>query len=321
MTSILRSSVRLFRFGGVDLFLHWSWFPVAAFEISQRRNAYSSPLWAVLEYLALFFIVLLHEYGHVLACRQVGGKANKIMLWPFGGAAYVAPPMRPGATLWSVAAGPLVNVVLLAALSMVVSLSRTLGWAEAMPNAIEFVRMVWIINLVLLAINLLPIYPLDGGQILRSLLWFVAGRARSLMMVTVIGFLGGAGFMIMAWWSRSLWLAALSLIMLVQCWSGLKQARALWRFSQLPRQEGFACPHCEAEPPKGKFWRCEQCSHAFDTFQERAVCPKCAARFDSTQCMNCGNWKPMNDWLVPVGTTLNSFRATGTSVVIPLPVE
>ena len=54
----------------------------------------------------------MHEFGHALACRQVGGKANQIMLWPLGGVAYVSPPQRPGAMLWSIAAGPLVNVVL-----------------------------------------------------------------------------------------------------------------------------------------------------------------------------------------------------------------
>jgi Zn-dependent protease len=65
-----------------------------------------------LEYLALFSIVLMHEFGHALACRQVGGTADQILLWPFGGVAYVNPPQRPGAMLWSIAAGPLVNVAL-----------------------------------------------------------------------------------------------------------------------------------------------------------------------------------------------------------------
>jgi Zn-dependent protease len=70
-------------------------------------------LWNALEYVTLFGIVLLHEMGHALACRQVGGQANLIVLWPLGGVAYVSPPPRPGATLWSIAAGPLVNVALL----------------------------------------------------------------------------------------------------------------------------------------------------------------------------------------------------------------
>src|SRR3954469_24875179 len=105
-------TIRLFRAAEVDVFLHWSWFAVAAFEINARANSYSSFTWNVLEYLGLFLIVLMHEYGHALACRQVGGTANRIVLWPMGGVAFVDPPPRPGANLWSIAAGPLVNVAL-----------------------------------------------------------------------------------------------------------------------------------------------------------------------------------------------------------------
>ena len=65
-----------------------------------------------------------HEFGHALACRQVGGSANQIILWPLGGVAYVNPPQRPGATLWSIAAGPLVNVALLPVLGVAFLLSQ-----------------------------------------------------------------------------------------------------------------------------------------------------------------------------------------------------
>src|SRR6266581_1461468 len=127
MTSLRQGSIRLFRLAGVDVFLHWSWFLVAAFEISGRAGTYSSVSWNVLEYLALFLIVLLHEYGHALACRQVGGTANQIVLWPMGGVAYVNPPPRPGAMLWSIAAGPLVNVVFVPVLYMIGMVTRSLG--------------------------------------------------------------------------------------------------------------------------------------------------------------------------------------------------
>src|SRR5467141_3025399 len=128
-------SIRLFRFSGIDVFFHLSWFVVAAYEINGRTRSYSSLTWNVLEYLALFLIVTLHEFGHSLACRQVGGTANQIVLWPLGGVAYVNPPPRPGAALWSIAAGPLVNVVLVPILSVLGILSRSSGWAEAMPDA------------------------------------------------------------------------------------------------------------------------------------------------------------------------------------------
>src|ERR1039457_7482848 len=156
MPSLQRGSIHLFRLAGVDLFLHWTWFLVAIIEIENRQGRYSSVLWSVFEYLALFLIVLTHEFGHAMACRQVGGTANRILLWPFGGGAYVDPPQRPGATLWSIAAGPLVNVGLVPLLFLAVAAGRSLGWAEAMPDLYQLVLEVQLINKWLLIFNILP---------------------------------------------------------------------------------------------------------------------------------------------------------------------
>ena len=144
MTPTRKGSFHLFRFAGIDVYLHWSWLVVGAFEIQNRMSGYSSLTWNVLEYLALFVIVLLHEFGHALACRQVGGQANQIVLWPLGGVAYVAPPPRPGATLWSIAAGPLVNAALLPILTVLWMLGRSLDWAETQPDVYGLLRAVWL---------------------------------------------------------------------------------------------------------------------------------------------------------------------------------
>src|SRR3989441_3294144 len=237
MTSMRQGSIHLFRIAGVDVFLHWSWFLVAAFEISGRTRTYSSLAWNILESLALFSIVLLHEYGHALACRQVGGIANRIVLWPLGGVAYVDPPPRPGAMFWSIAAGPLVNVVLFFVLTLTGMLGRSHGWFAAVPNIHTLVRAIWYINLGLLTFNLLPIYPLDGGQILRSLLWFVLGRARSLKVVAVLGLLGAVGLIAVAVWLHSFWIGLISLYMVMNCWTGLQQAQILSR-SESPALRG-----------------------------------------------------------------------------------
>src|SRR5437763_14019705 len=109
----MRSGViRLFRFAGIEVFLHFSWFLVAAIYIAGYIRRYESAVWGVLEYISVFAIVLLHEFGHALAWRQVGGEVDRIVLWPLGGIAFVNPPRRPGAYLWSLAAGPLVNLAL-----------------------------------------------------------------------------------------------------------------------------------------------------------------------------------------------------------------
>jgi Zn-dependent protease len=271
-----QGGVRLFRLAQIDVFLHWSWFVVAV--------------------LALFAIVTLHEFGHALACRQVGGTANQIVLWPLGGVAYVSPPQRPGATLWSLAAGPLVNVVLLPVLIGLVMASRSLGWAEAAPDANTFLRAVAFINLGLLVFNLLPVYPLDGGQILRSLLWFALGRARSLSVAAILGFLGVLGLFGLALLARSPWIAILAVFVALNCWRGLQQARVLSRVARLPRHRGFACPSCKAAPPIGNLWVCGRCRNPFDTFENHATCPHCGAQFATTRCVDCGSLHPFGEW-------------------------
>src|SRR3954470_13064711 len=198
MTPTRQGSFRLFRIAGIDVFLHWSWFLAAMILMNQPLGHYVSPIWKVLEYLALFGIVLLHEMGHAFACRQVGGEANQIVLWPLGGVAYVRPPPRPGPTLWSIAAGPLVNVALTPVLLGALYMARSAGLKTSAPDEYSFIASVLRINMGLLLFNILPIYPLDGGQILQSLLWFVFGRARSLMIASAIGLLGVAGLLTLA---------------------------------------------------------------------------------------------------------------------------
>jgi Zn-dependent protease len=290
-------SIHLFHLAGVDLFLHWSWFLVAAYEIQSRQGRYSSIAWNVLEYLALFAIVLMHEFGHALACRQVGGTANRILLWPMGGVAFVDPPQRPGATLWSIAAGPLVNVALLPVLFAAFVFCRSLGWAHTMPDAYIFVRTVLGIDIGLLVFNILPVYPLDGGQILRSLLWYGMGRGRSLMTAVVLGLAGGVGFIALALWMQSVWMGLIAAYMLMNSWAGLRQAQALLRYEKLPRRQGFACPSCRTAPLLGEKWKCDLCGQAFDIFATQAVCPNCAKNFPTTVCGDCGKFYPMSEWV------------------------
>jgi hypothetical protein len=220
----------------------------------------------------------------------------------------VAPPPRPGATLWSIAAGPLVNVALAPPLTFLVVLGSN-GWAEAMPNAYALVRAICFINYGLLIFNLLPIYPLDGGQILRALLWFALGRANSLMVTTVIGFIGVAGLAAFAIFMKSLWIGLVAVFILLNCWKGLLQARLLARAAKLPRRAGFACPSCREPPFRGAIWRCAKCQKPFDTFETMATCPHCGTQFPVTQCFECGNANPIRDWIVPAPTVTNSTVA------------
>lgn len=293
-----QGSLHLFRVSGIEVFLHWSWFLLAVVEIASPQGRYNSHVWNAVEYLALFVIVLMHEFGHALACRQVGGRADTIMLWPLGGVAFVSPPSRPGAMLWSIAAGPLVNVALVPVLYAAVLMCRMAGMPQTMPDAYHFVWILSGINAVLLGFNILPIYPLDGGQILRSLLWYGLGRARSLMVATGIGIVGAVGFIVIALWKRSTWTLLIAGYMLMNCYSGMKAALALIRSEKLPRRQGFACPSCGTAPAVGTHWKCPRCRQTFDTFETGAVCPLCSSHFATTMCLECQQQHPMSDWVV-----------------------
>lgn len=302
MTPTRQGSIRLFRVAGISVFLHWSWFIIVALAL-QRRGYYTSLAWNVVEYLSLFGIVLLHEFGHALACRQVGGTANQIVLWPFGGVAYVNPPPRPGAVLWSIAAGPLVNVALVPVFLGIRLAGQSTGLLEPISDAHTLLRAMAIMNFLLLIFNILPIYPLDGGQILRALLWFPLGRAKSLAVATIIGFVGVAGLIALAVMAGSLWIGIIAAFILVNCWGGLQQARALSKLAKAPRHEGFACPSCGAAPIKGAFWACGKCGTEFDAFETQGNCPQCGAQFDETKCFECGKIHPVGEWAAVASAT------------------
>jgi len=283
----------LFRFAGIDVYLHWSWFLLAVYGIRSQMGDYSSYLWPALEYVALFGIVTMHEFGHALACKQVGGRADQIVLWPFGGVAYVAPPRRPGATLWCIAAGPLVNVGLFPILSGTVLLARRMGWPHNAPDAYQFTMALWWIDLGLLLFNMLPIYPLDGGQIFQSLLWFVFGYARSLMIAASLGLVGVAALILVAIREQAWWLGIMCVLVVVYCWGGLQRARGLARLAAAPKHPGLACPGCREAPPLGAFWMCGQCRQRFDVFAAGAVCPNCGAQAPAVPCVACGAASPI----------------------------
>ncbi len=223
-------SFRLFRLFGIDVYLHWMWFLVLLYElylIKEGQRGYEHMAWGVAEFLALFAIVLLHEFGHALACKSVGGLAPRIILWPLGGVAFVQPPPRPGPVLWSIAAGPLVNVAMAPILFAIALLTGSLTGLDHLADWQYFLFMIFAINLALLVFNVLPIYPLDGGQILQALLWFVVGQVRSLRIAAGIGIAGGVILALLGFYTNNLWLALIAAFIAVQAYRGFAYAKAL----------------------------------------------------------------------------------------------
>ena len=250
---MVNGSIKLFRLFGIDVFLHWSWFLIAAWMIPRvGGDQFSSIFWGVALYISLFVIVTMHEFGHALACRSVGGQAKHIVLWPLGGVAFVNPPQRPGAVLWSIVAGPLVNVMLvpvtvLLYLGVGGRLSDLLALNPGGGDLIVFCRFLLIMNFGLLVFNMLPVYPLDGGQTLMSLLWFVVGRATALQVSGIIGLIAAAFVILLAAFFTDIWALALALFIGLQAWVGFQNGMKLSRMDPRQYDERYAKRSAESE--------------------------------------------------------------------------
>lgn len=296
MLSSGQGSVRLFKLFGITVYLHWMWFVVALFELQYRKDHYSSFTWNLIEYLSLFVIVLFHEFGHSLACKQVGGLANSIVLWPLGGIAFVHPPHRPGAILWSIAAGPLVNVVIGLLLLPLWVYSQYVGWADSQPDVYRYIQTIFYINGLLFVFNMLPVYPLDGGQILRSLLWFACGAGRSLQITVFIGFFGVAGLIYYAIQEQSIWLGILCFFAGSRCIAGWQQSKALLKLEAAGRWEGVRCPACHEAPYRLFRSQCQYCAKPMDPFSDDGHCQHCTHPNDFAHCLFCLKPAPISDW-------------------------
>lgn len=134
-------------------------------------------------FVVMFVSVLFHEIGHILAACATDGSGDEILMWPFGGLAFVE-TTSPRAQRITAAAGPLVNLLLcglfLPAVLVSETMPRVLNPLDVPFEPEEFGRklvsdvqvlMFWF-NWVCLLINLVPAFPLDGGQIVRS--WLTA---------------------------------------------------------------------------------------------------------------------------------------------------
>jgi Zn-dependent protease len=156
-------------------------------------------------YAVLFAIVLLHEFGHCWGARRTGGEADEILLWPLGGLASVNPPHDPRAHLVTTVSGPMVNVAICALCSAVLALwTGTLGavpWNPLHPltpletglrisTPQEWLLRVYGTSYFLLLINLLPVYPFDGGRIVQACIWSRVGYRRASEIAATTGMVG-----------------------------------------------------------------------------------------------------------------------------------
>jgi Zn-dependent protease len=187
----MRSSIKIASISGIEvrihitflLFLAWIWF--SYYQIAGISGATQG----VLFILALFACVLLHEFGHAFAARGFGIQTPDITLLPIGGVARLSRiPDTPWQELVVAIAGPLVNVVIAAALIFVVHQSASLEELGAIENPrIELLAKLASVNVMLVLFNLIPAFPMDGGRVLRSLLAMAMPYTRATWIAARIG--------------------------------------------------------------------------------------------------------------------------------------
>lgn len=294
-----RGAIRIVTVFDIPVFLHWSWLAVAGLAVMYRAGAYGSIIYNALEYLGLFAVVLLHEFGHALACRSVGGTVSHILLWPLGGVAHVRPPQRPGALLWSLAAGPLVNLVLgVIGMGAVIALGLLVDLDSS--DLAQVLLSFTAINAGLFVFNMLPIYPLDGGQIARALLWFAIGRSRSLIVAAGLGVvLAAVGGLAAFAYLQSWWLLLIGGYAAWRSLAALKYARSLDEIERSERHPSARCPACGQAPPRGRNWRCAE-GHLYDAMDHAGTCPECGVTARLTPCVFCDDVRPIRDYLPTV---------------------
>lgn len=192
------ASLRIARIAGIDITIHPTFFlilPLGAF-LWGGDHGVPGALFGVLMILLLFACVALHELGHALMARVLGLPVRSIMLLPIGGLALLErAPRHPLQELLIALAGPLVNVLILFGLvisavfaGMFDGLIAT-GQLPSLSGIGPEVAVFWLMqaNLALILFNMLPAFPLDGGRVLRALIWMVSDNARATRIATIVG--------------------------------------------------------------------------------------------------------------------------------------
>ena len=192
----MKWSYRIARIAGIDVKIHITFLLLLAyFGVSDWRDggAYQGVL-SMAFILLLFLCVLLHEFGHAMAGRHYGIRTPDITLLPIGGVARMqAIPEKPWQEFVIAVSGPAVNVAIAGGLWVVLFLFPNL-LDKAHPVSSEILPNLMTINLALLAFNMIPAFPMDGGRVLRALLAMKLNYLKATKIAARTGQAFAAGF-------------------------------------------------------------------------------------------------------------------------------
>jgi Zn-dependent protease/CBS domain-containing protein len=185
---------RLFRLLGIPISMDASWLIILALLTlslasgypallhdffpgsRQELPAYGYWIMGLVTALAFFGCILLHELGHAVVARSRGMPIRGITLFLFGGVAELGEePPSAGTEFLMAIAGPLVSVVLAIAFAVLAAVGFQGGWPHPVVIVLGYLAAI---NGLVLLFNLVPAFPLDGGRVLRSILWGVTGNVR-----------------------------------------------------------------------------------------------------------------------------------------------
>jgi Zn-dependent protease len=214
-------SFKLGRAFGIPLYLHSTFFllPLYALFLS-RHDGLGGILFGQALLLSLFGCVLLHELGHALMARFFGIPTRDITLYPIGGVARLeSTGHAPHQELCIALAGPAVNLAIVLVLSPFVALFMATGLlrnpmelliGDPLSVLASFLTALWVGNGFLMVFNLLPVFPMDGGRVLRAILGLGTSHLRATEVAATVG-LFAAGCLALAglyWLNFSLVLVA-----------------------------------------------------------------------------------------------------------------
>jgi Zn-dependent protease len=189
---------------GIDLYIHWSFWLLPLMIVLSGSSISLLTLGTHLGLMfALFFCVILHEYGHALTARHFGIRTHTITVYPIGGVARMESLSQTAwQEFWITLMGPMINVVIAALLATGLFVAATLS-----PLLLDtwigefFLALMWL-NVGVVAFNLLPAFPMDGGRILRAVLTPPLGALKATRVAADVGavvaaLFGVAGFVLL----------------------------------------------------------------------------------------------------------------------------
>ncbi|MBI3410909.1 MAG: site-2 protease family protein [Planctomycetes bacterium] len=169
--------------------------------------------------LAFFGCILLHELGHAIVGQSLGIPIRGITLFIFGGVAEMGDePASAGKEFWMAIAGPLVSLFLVIVFTFLAVVGFYGGWA---PAAVVILAYLAWVNALVLAFNLIPAFPLDGGRVLRSILWAITENLRRATQWAA-GFGRAFSWLLIAWgvirfiqydWLGGIWVGLVGLFL------------------------------------------------------------------------------------------------------------